>query len=291
MDRVFVKIASYRDKELPLTIKSAIAKAKYPERLTFGICWQYDELGYLDLDPYLDHPQFRVMQTHYQNSKGCCWARHQSDLLYEGEEYTLQIDAHTRFAQDWDQRFIEMLEGLDSNKPLLTTYPAPFEYLKGVEHLYTDRGMQKLVLKRLRKDLTTILKTEQVPDTSVPVASDFIAAGQIFTYGRFCEEVLYDSQLYFCGEEISLSARAYTHGYDFFCPNEDLLWHLYNHSMPVHSGDHKNTQHQMAISRLNTLLVGDSNELGRFGLGNVRTLQEYQSLANLDFSSKTRPQA
>jgi hypothetical protein len=42
-DKIFVQIASYRDPELLPTIKECISKAKYPERLTFGICWQHSE--------------------------------------------------------------------------------------------------------------------------------------------------------------------------------------------------------------------------------------------------------
>ena len=43
MDKIFVQIASYRDPELVPTIRDCIAKAKHPERLTFGINWQRDE--------------------------------------------------------------------------------------------------------------------------------------------------------------------------------------------------------------------------------------------------------
>ncbi len=41
--KIFVQIASYRDPELLPTIRDCIDKAKYPENLTFGICWQHDE--------------------------------------------------------------------------------------------------------------------------------------------------------------------------------------------------------------------------------------------------------
>jgi len=283
VDRIFVKIASYRDAELPRTISSALGSAKYPERVTFGICWQYDEDTYLDLDSFIDHPNFRVHQTYYEQSKGCCWARHQCDLLYSGEKYTLQIDAHTRFDRDWDQRFIDMLESLDSDKPVLSTYPAPFEYIDGLEHRYSDRGVQNLVLSRMRKNLTTAFKTVQVKDHSRPFPSQFIAAGQIFTYGRFCEEVEYDPELYFSGEEISLSARAYTQGYDFYCPNEDLLWHLYQHSMPIHSVDHQENQDDAAIQRLHTLFIGDHTKLGKHGFGEMRSLADYEKFSGLDF--------
>ncbi len=290
MDKIFVKIASYRDRELPLTIQSALNSAKYPERVTFGVCWQYDEQTYLDMEKYIDYPNVRIMQTYYENSKGCCWARHHSDLLYQGEEYTLQIDAHTRFAQDWDERFIAMLESLDCDKPLLTTYPAPFTYINGEEHRYNDRGVQKLVMNRMRSNLTTIFRGAQVKDRTKLERCYFIGAGQVFTHGRFCEEVQYDPNLYYAGEEISLSARAYTHGYDFFCPNEDLLWHLYQHSMPVHSTDHKDNQHDSAVSRLHTLFIEDHTKLGRHGLGSHRPLSDYEAATGLDFKGRINRQ-
>jgi hypothetical protein len=285
-ERVFVQIASYRDAELPRTIESALATAQQPGRVTFGICWQYDELTITDLDPWLNDPQVRISPHYYEDSKGCCWARNQTNLLYDGEAYTLQIDAHTRFADNWDARFISMLRGLDSEKPLLSTYPAPFEYVDGKPELYLNHGMQRLILNRMHRDLTTIFKAEVVEDRSTPAKSRFLGAGQIFTQGRFCREVEYDPELYYSGEEISMSARAYTHGYDFFCPNEDLIWHLYQHSMPVHWSDHRDTQHDNALERLHNLFIGDHRTLGRHGLGPHRTLQEFEAYAGISFQER-----
>jgi len=184
-----------------------------------------------------------------------------------------------------------MLQSLECEKPVLSTYPAPFEYLDGVEHRYSDRGMQRLVMNRMRKDLTTTFKAEPVEDRSRPAPSDFLAAGQIFTYGRFCEEVEYDPELYYAGEEISLSARAYTHGYDFYCPHEDLLWHFYQHSMPVHSADHYDNQNDAAIARLHTLFIEDHSKLGKHGFGDIRSLADYEKVTGLDFkgSSNRKP--
>ena len=41
MNIIFVNIASYRDKELIPTVRDAIEKARNPERISFGICWQH----------------------------------------------------------------------------------------------------------------------------------------------------------------------------------------------------------------------------------------------------------
>jgi hypothetical protein len=285
MDQIFIQIASYRDVELPLTIRSALDAAKYPERLTFGICWQYDERTFLDLDEFVNNPRIKISQTYYENSRGCCWARNQTNLLYDGERYTLQIDAHTRFAQNWDERYIAMLNSIDSNKPIISTYPAPFEYIEGVEFKQKKHGMQRLILNRVLRNLTTVFKSEIVEDTSKPAPSKFIAAGQIFAHGNFCQEVEYDPEHYYSGEEIALSARAYTHGYDAYCPNEDLIWHLYKHSMPTHDADHHQNQHPQAIDRLHDLFIGDHTNLGKYGLGSIRTLADFEEYTEINFAN------
>jgi hypothetical protein len=284
--RIFVQIASYRDRELPLTIEAALRSSARPEQLRFGICWQYDEESVQDLDPWLQDPRFRIDEVYYRHSKGCCWARNRINSLFDGEDFTLQIDAHTRFADDWDERLIGMLEAAPSPKPLLTTYPP--SYLKepdGTERVVTDVGVQVLKLEHLRPNLTARQKTEMAPDLSLPGKSPLLAAGLIFTGGQFCVEVPYDPDLYFAGEEIALAARAYTHGWDFFYPNENLVWHLYDHPHPKHWEDREARPYDEAEdARLKTLLQGDSSVLGPYGLGTRRSLREFEEYAGLRFS-------
>ncbi len=183
MESIFIQIASYRDAELKKTVSSALKQAKHPDRLTFGICWQYDEVTYTDLDTYLTENCFRIDQVYYRDSGGCCWARNRTNLLYRDEDFTLQIDAHTRFAPDWDVILVDMLRSIDASKPILSTYPAPYEVINGMDSLYMDRGIQKLKLERLRRDLTTKQTTFNVDDIERPGKSQVLAAGMIFTLG------------------------------------------------------------------------------------------------------------
>ena len=287
MKTIFVQIASYRDTELPSTIDDCLSMARHPERLNFGICWQYDEETVQDLEDYLDDPRFRVDKIHYSESKGCCWARNRTNQLYRDETYTLQIDAHMRFLQDWDVRMIEMLESIDHDKPLLSTYPPPYLYQDDNTVLKKDHGIQTLKLKKWRSDLSTIQEGEQAEQTERPGKSKFLAAGYIFTLGRFCREVEYDPKIYFQGEEISLAARAYTHGYNLYYPHEDLVWHLYAHGSPLHWSDHKSAYVDMArqgSERLEKLFLGDHTELGKHGLGKIRTLAQFEDYAEVRFN-------
>jgi glycosyltransferase involved in cell wall biosynthesis len=285
MKTIFVQIAAYRDTELPHTIASCLEQARYPERLRFGVCWQHDDETSSDLDPYIDDQRFRIDRMHYSESQGCCWARNRTNQLYRDEDYTLQIDAHMRFAEDWDERLINMLESIEHNKPLLTTYPPPYVMKEGGIEL-KDHGIQRLKLKKLRLDLSTIQQGEKVKRADKPGKSPFLAAGYFFTLGQFCREVEYDPHIYFQGEEISLAARAFTHGYDLYYPHEDLVWHLYNHDSPLHWSDHKPVYQDMekkAIERLEELFLGDHTRLGKYGLGDKRTLEQYENYADIRF--------
>ena len=123
---IFVSIASFRDKFLPFTIKSALEKASHPERLTFGICWQADETE--NLDEWVSDPRFRIRRYHYETSLGYGWSRAEIQKLYANEDYHLLIDSHTWFADGWDGNLIEQLESKPSKKPLLTTSSPPFSF-------------------------------------------------------------------------------------------------------------------------------------------------------------------
>lgn len=282
--RILVTIASYRDPEVAETVASAITRAAYPEHLRFAICHQFDEETRHALDRWGDDPRMVIDAVPYEESLGCCWARHRTFGHFDDEPYLLQIDAHTRFAARWDVRFIEMLESTGSDLPLLTTYPPKFTIsADGAVEYDLEAGVQSLYVDEVSDDLITRQKTEMVRDCSAPGPSPTIAAGQIFTRGRFCRDVPYDPHLYFGGEEISLAARAHTSGYDLFHPNENLLWHLYDHDQPKHWDDHHRSEdHQRRTTeRLRTLFQGDRRELGPYGLGSARTLASFERHAGI----------
>lgn len=291
--RILVLIAAYRDKELPRTVAHALAQAAYPEHVRFAICHQFDQDTHDLLERWSDDPRFSVDSVPYEQSRGCCWARDRTFALYDDEPYVLQIDAHTRFAARWDVRFIEMLESIDVDRPVLTTYPPSFRYVDGELVYDLEVGVQRLRIEEVRADLTTLQKTEPMSDRTRPGWSPSIAAGQIFTRGEFVRDVPYDPNVYFAGEEISLAARAYTSGYDLFCPHENLIWHLYDHEEPKHWEDHADhtTSHEQAMARLRTLFTGDAASLGRHGLGRERTIEEFERHAGIALGTRVEPSA
>jgi hypothetical protein len=121
----------------------------------------------------------------------------------------------------------------------------------------------------------------------------------LFTTGDFCTGVPYDPELYFAGEEPSLTLRAYTHGYDLFHPQQNILWHEYvRESKPKHWFDHavigadESSQKNNKITQLESndmqrfYSMLESDEQSEFGLGLVRTVHDYERFASLSFSSR-----
>ena len=110
MSKIFVQIANYRDPEVVPTIKDILEQADKPENLTFGICNQYHEDDEWSLDEWRDDERFTIQDIVWNESKGLCWARSEIQKMWKGEEWTLQIDSHHRFAEGWDTQLIEMAE-------------------------------------------------------------------------------------------------------------------------------------------------------------------------------------
>lgn len=284
---MFVSIASYRDPQLVPTIRDCLDKARHPERLRFGICWQHGDEEVLP--SWLGARQFSVLDVDWRESEGACWARAEIMKLWRGEEWYLQLDSHHRFVADWDVQLLEQAALTASNKPILSAFP-PYFTLDG------DAGAEPLLTTHDRFDADGIALPagRAFPDWRpglAPRRTRFLSAAFLFAPGSFVEDVPYDPLLYFHGEETVLSLRAFTHGYDLFQPCELLLWHLYSRDYrSKHWDDHlleRGVQigwgERDARSRARIKQFLAEPFVGRFGLGSERTLADYEAYAGISF--------
>jgi hypothetical protein len=289
--RIFVAIASYRDRDLPRTVQSAIDAAAEPSRLRFGICQQHGPDDAADLDRWRDDPRVLINAVPYGESRGVCWARARTQALYDGEPFVLQIDAHMRFADGWDDRCSRMLRGLDGERSILTNYPLGFHVDgDGTEQRERPVGARRLELAPDRPDGSFRIRTALVTGAGRPGRQPFLAAGFCFGPGSLYRDVAYDPDIYFEGEEITLAVRAYTHGYDLHYPDENVVWHWYDHPSPLHWDDHPDhsTLAAKGAARVRRVLAGDPT-LGRFGLGTRRSLPAWEHLAGLRITDVGTP--
>lgn len=301
MNSIFVQIVSYRDKELVPTIRDLLYKSSGNNHINIGIVWQKDHTE--SLEEFASHPNIRIMSYSYLESKGLGWARNLVQTLYRGEDYVMQLDSHHRFGANWDEILIDMISGLrsDSNKPIITTHAAEYDpdlkvALKPV--------VTKIVPVDFKQSGTLWRVATHVHHSQMhrPIRGLFVSGHYYFTLGTFIEDYKYDPELYFAGDEISLSIRSYTLGYDIYHPNRCVVYHYYgreghnkhwvDHSEQTKNrGDINNTAIEIdthSKKRIRQLLGQEDYgiDMGIYGLGKQRTLDDFIKYSGMDIKNK-----
>ena len=307
---LFIQIAAYRDPDLPGTLYNLIQRAANPERLRFGICLQLN-----DDDPvrwrseaFPDHPHIKTKTVRSIDSRGACWARKQAQTFFNNEDFLLQIDSHMRAVDNWDELLIETWSNCCDPRAVVSVYPNEFTPpcrlqtatlpVMGVAG-FDDYGLLKL------KGISLFQLPKQQPKKPIPSA--FIAGGFLFGPGSIINDVPYDPELYFHGEEVALSARLWTSGYNIYAPNRLLLFHLYKSEKAkderpsTHWDDHSQwfELNRKSIVRVHTLLsslkaapsclkptIDDVDDLNLYWLGEQRSLDDYQKWCGVFFSKQ-----
>lgn len=289
---IFVSVAAYRDAELVPTVLDCLGKAGYPDELRIVVCWQH--LGDEDVSAIAGDPRVRLLDVDARRSRGVCWARAEIMREYAGEDWFLQVDSHTRFAPGWDSRLIDMAGQTGAAKPILSCYPPSYD--PAVE--FSGAGEPtELVVEHFSTDGLPVFGQRVIADWAArasPVPARFVAGGFLFAPGSLAREVPYDPNLYFHGEEITISARAYTWGYDLFHPVEVLSWHFYTRpEWPRHWTDHlggtgvQDWPRLDRASRRRAMTILRFPSVGRFAMGPVRSAADYERYAGLDLRQGT----
>lgn len=65
----------------------------------------------------------RQLEVPWQESEGPCVARARAESLYRGQDFAMQIDAHSTFVQDWDEMLIRMWLATKNEYAVLSGYP------------------------------------------------------------------------------------------------------------------------------------------------------------------------
>lgn len=304
MDKIFVCIASFRDYELPITILDLIHKAKHPERLVFSVILQYDEEPETNqhcLDKLINTYPIHIEKYHWTESQGGCWARNKAQQYYNNEKYTLQIDSHIRVIKEWDDILVKNLEKLRevSPKPIISYLSPPYSRSDkyGIDHTFANLNddMDRLQIPKIEfmtaqywVQYTGYTNQQKTGYKSVNVP--LLYGGFVFADGIWVREVEQDPLHYYTGEEFALAIRSYTNGYDIYTPEHVVSWHRVHAGGPnkkhynTFSEDESSQRHKTAMEQLRKLIEGE--DLGKYGLGTERTLEQYGQFAGLDFKNR-----
>jgi hypothetical protein len=305
MERILVHLPAYREPELIPTIKSALENAEFPERIYFGICRQFNpEDGFDNLDEYRNNPQFKIKDIHYIEAKGLSYARSViNEELLTDEEFVCQLDSHHRFEKNWDSTLIDWYYELkdDGHNPLICGYLPYYDPFNDPDKRVTEPWFSRA--ECFYPHGTIFIRPTSVhggwEHLTKPYPARFVSGHFCFGPNKWAKDVRHDPNIFFAGEEINLSVRSFTYGYDLFHPHRVVIWHATmreeRSGKLVWDDQHKRgddtwwKQQNIGRSRIRQMLgvEDNSHDLGPYGLGPIRTIRDYEKYSGINFKNKS----
>jgi hypothetical protein len=222
--------------------------------------------------------------------------------MLKNEEYICQLDSHHRFAEGWDVTLIEMHDQLKDKgvkKPILAAYLPYYNPFNDP----ADRTMEpwQQTFACFYPHGTIFIRPSLLhgwQDMTEPPPSRFLSGHFCFADGHWAKTILHDQDIYFSGEELNLTVRSYTHGYDLFHPHKLVIWHATMRTerdgILVWDDQHKRgedwwTQQNIARAKIRQLLRTEDNgfDLTGFDLGTERTLRDFEKYAGIHFKKRS----
>ncbi len=228
MPSIFVQIPSYHDYELGRTIRDAMNKSSGENQINFGVHLSYYKYNDINI-PNLNNIKIQISEA--PDNIGVGISRYLANNFYDGEDFYLQIDSHTRFEQNWDISFIEnynFYKDIGLN-PVISCYPGAYEYNDNVLNILnqkTDVSYTDFIQELSFENDNFIPHQRAIANPKENIFTRSVSAASIFSDGSIAS-IKPNRDIYFWGEEILTALRLYTHGYDLLLPKKQNIYHLY----------------------------------------------------------------
>jgi hypothetical protein len=295
MTSVFIQIPSYHDYELGRTIRDAMNKSSGENQINFGVHLSYYKNNDINI-PNLNNIKIEISKA--PNNLGQGTSRHIANEFYDGEDYYLQIDSHTRFEEGWDKSLIEnynFYKDLGLN-PVISCYPGAYEYNENGLNILNDKtnvSYTDFIQELSFENNDHIPHQRAVANPYGNIFTRSVSGGSIFSDGSIAS-IKPNKDMYFWGEEILTAVRLYTHGYDLLLPKRQNIYHLYydeskgekNQRRQVGQDFPKQIREIDEKSKYELANIIDNKIIGEYALGSARTLGEYEQFAGIDFALK-----
>lgn len=328
VETIFLMIASYRDFQCRETIASAFANADHPEALFIGAVDQLSagDIACTKLevscesDPDQMNCKYRNQISSFTMSAematGPVTARHIGDRMYRGQYFVMQMDAHCQFVKHWDTLLIAQWRATKNEMAVLSSYLSDVQGAINPKTGKSNRNTRPIMCNSAFEGAAParyLRHGSQPEDYAViremPQLQPFWAAGFSFSRGHFKVRVPYDGRtpMVFQGEEISIGIRGFTYGYDYYSPRDSVVFHEYAtkssrrskihmfwENSPKHKGEGvKSLKRLMSIIKMARDIPDaewDHSEQNRYGIGNVRDLDQFYKLFLIDANKRTSVQ-
>lgn len=249
MSSIYISMPSMNDKELIPSIKSCLSQISRDNTVNIGVAFS-TFLKETNIDYFIDNlSKFdNVKFKHFteEESLGVAAARKNAYSFYDGEDYFLQIDAHSFFKKNWDIELIDTFKKCQSvyGKSILTCYPPPYQYTNGQRKLLLGwstitTAVKEGVLSDVRFDDDNKYFWDFLPLWESPHRKFFyddyeeilkVSAGFLFGDKTFAENYLeyIPYNYFFFEEEIVMTMEILSHGYNLIAPANIPVAHIYS---------------------------------------------------------------
>ena len=287
---IFVSLAAYRDLEVRKTIESAISNASNKNDIYFGVFSQADDHEFIDAS---DIPNVLQRRVPASEAKGAGYARSIAEKMYDGQDYFLQIDAHSIFVKDWDTKIISWYKRIqqetDNQKVIISSWALPYRYENGKIILNSTithgwHWKNKMVPHyNVLIPYNNVWTAERVEMQEDYHESLCVLGGLIFASGDIVNEVPYDPRLSWNGEEIIYSVRAYSRGWRIYSIKENLIYHHYDRDLKRIWEDKPSDWSELNRESIKTSLgILAMKERGIYGIADPLQYAEYQNKAGIN---------
>jgi len=300
MESIYVSIASYRDLDLINTVRSAYQNAVYKDSLYFSIYSQESDAEHVDLSFIPSHQISHVCVPH-ETALGPCFARFMANTyLNDKFDYFIQVDSHSRFEPGWDtlltHKFEEASRSKWGSRLILSAPCSSFD-------IELDEETKEYKVTNTYNGVTSYTpvwgESENVVTGEVTEYSGdgygqevfYLCAGFIFCPAKIMLELPYDPNLYFWGEESTLTIRAYTRGIKMVAPSLSVVYSNFDRqsaNRPLHWEDHVEEYYSLDKSskaRAGAVLAGKP-WFGVYGIDSRVLYEEYQQKTGLDLENQ-----
>lgn len=233
MESIFVSIASYKDSDINSTILDCFERASHPERVWVGLFLQDEERVTEDFKLWLEGFKWKsqiILKTS-TTALGCGWARNVIlNELYNDSDYFLCIDSHSRFINDWDDKYIKLYSNIPTFG-VISVFPLPYEF----GQTYEDYTIHDMVPNIYIPNAPVWDEDFRTPHCIYPVNELYkkvitISGGNLFGPGSMVEVLKLPNWEYNpTFEQEIYSFLLFKAGYDIYATNQNIIFHKYAH--------------------------------------------------------------
>jgi len=142
---IFVSVPSVQDKEIFNLSEQIFDEADNPDSIYLGICHSVPFKSKKNINEITKKISGKNISQEFINfyrKMGVGHGRKFAMSLYSGQDYVLQIDAHTNFLKSWDSQILDMYHSvphkMQGDKYILTAYLGGYQIIEDNKRISPD---------------------------------------------------------------------------------------------------------------------------------------------------------